>query len=405
MNGLVLNRDIFWELYRKNFKEPLYQPTVDGLNYILGRFENETRLDNIPQFSYALATAYHESGHKNSAGQFIRFQPVREKKAASNSEVWIKYQSKYWHTGYYGRGIIQITFVENYLKIGQLTGAGDAFVKNPDLLLELKWSYESLVAGMSVGIYRRDQKGKHTLDRHLPGETATLRHYFNAREIVNGDSFRKRPGAVENIGTEIADSAVRFDRILRAALIRKTENFDNLSADKIILEIPAAEEPSPVQFPSVLPAADDFVSDNEITGNTNIGNSANFPPIEGFQPPDKPSGDAPDQEPRAWLHVEDWKPFCFRWLKRIWSVFSGANFTQALALGWQGLSDPANFWIYAGAIIFIFFVLFILAVVISVVLLIIWYVNRKEISKYIEISKQSLIDPKTYNLGLSFEKK
>lgn len=418
MQGIKLNRDKFWKLYKESFPNDQHAPTKAGLSGILDLFEKETRLDNIPQFSYCLATCYHETGKKNAQKVFIRFQPVREAKGSVNSEIWIKYQSKYWFTGYFGRGLVQTTFKENYLKIGQLVGVGDLFVRQPDLLLELKWSYESMVAGMVFGIYRRDKKGRQTLDRYFPAARTDFDDYFGAREIINGDKHRIRDGAKVSIGHEIAVTAMKFDKILRASEMP----FADLSEDEINLEIPTnpvLTELSPADTPAENPSDGDFVSDDNSAGYFPIGNSANssqdqetpFVPdamAMGDVAPNAdsiPLGDAPDAEPKSWLRVEDWKPFVFRWLKRIWATVSGANLSQAVSLGFAGMNDPANFWIYVGAIIFIFLVLTVLALIVSGVLLAIWYVNRKEIESYLTLKTKSLMDPQSFNLGLEFEKK
>lgn len=43
------------------------------------------------------------------------FKTTKEYKADEGSEHWRKYQSKYWNTGYYGRGLIQLTHKTNYV--------------------------------------------------------------------------------------------------------------------------------------------------------------------------------------------------------------------------------------------------------------------------------------------------
>lgn len=206
---MKLNRELFWNKYKKSFDSSISQPTTDALNYILDRFEDDKRLKFISEYSYVLATAYHESGLAVRIGGkkvIQRFVPVKEGKGSANSEVWIKYQSKYWNTGFYGRGFVQITHKDNYAKIGELLNVGDLFVKNPDLMLEIKWAYEALVLGMYSGLYRSDKKGKQKLSRYFKEDRVNLDTYYEAREIINGDKKKN--------GMMIAQYADKFESIL-----------------------------------------------------------------------------------------------------------------------------------------------------------------------------------------------
>jgi hypothetical protein len=85
--SLTVDRKKFWSLYRAEFGSSP-QPTVDGLNYFLDRFETETRLKHVPEYSYVLATAYHETGKNqtiNGEKVFVRFQPVKESRERADS--------------------------------------------------------------------------------------------------------------------------------------------------------------------------------------------------------------------------------------------------------------------------------------------------------------------------------
>ncbi len=210
---LKLDRKKFWKGYHSSFDAhgPTTQKTVDALNDILDRFETDTRLKYISWYAYALATSYHETGINGN-----HFVPVKEGKARPSSEVWKKYQSKYWGTGFYGRGQIQTTHKENYAKLGKDLGVGDLFVENPDLLLTAKWSYESLIHGMVKGIYRGDAKGRKNLARYLKGDDASVQDYVNARDIVNGD--------VKKNGLMIANYAEKFEHILFASRLSGEDN-------------------------------------------------------------------------------------------------------------------------------------------------------------------------------------
>lgn len=119
-----------------NTPQPLRDRFIPFLNEALPRY------GIVSEFQVAafLATAAFES---------MYFRKTREGKAKSTSPVWIKYQSKYWPTGYFGRGIFQTTTLANYRKFGQkmkkrgLVDDSELFVKQPELLEQPKWAVES----------------------------------------------------------------------------------------------------------------------------------------------------------------------------------------------------------------------------------------------------------------------
>lgn len=205
--NLKLDRVKFWKLYKSSgVFGATTQATADALNTILDKLETESRLLYISWYSYALATAFHESGLKGN-----HFIPVKEGKGKTTSKLWKEKQSKYWNTGYYGRGLIQTTWKENYLKIGKRLGVGDLFVKQPNKLLEVGWAYEALIIGMVDGIYRKDTKGPKNLARYLKKDDESTANYIKARDIVNGDIAKN--------GAMIAGYAGKFESILTATRI------------------------------------------------------------------------------------------------------------------------------------------------------------------------------------------
>lgn len=118
------------------------------------------------QMAYVLATAYHETAHT--------MKPVNEK----GSAAYLK-SKKYWP--YIGRGYVQITWRENYVKAGKVFGVD--FVAKPELLLKPEYAAPIIIEGMVEGWFAGDDKGRHKLSRYI---TLQKSDFKNARRIVNG---------------------------------------------------------------------------------------------------------------------------------------------------------------------------------------------------------------------------
>lgn len=197
----------FWQLYRQEFvgRGELHPETFKGLNYIINRLIDDPRVPLIEAKAYCLATAKHES---TWAG--VSFKPVKEGRQKTPGKAKAN-QDRYWGTGYYGRGYVQVTWKENYLKVGKLLGVGDKFVKEPDLLLDPHWAYEAMVIGMTLGIYRG-----HKLDDYFKKGKAP--NYVGARDIINGDMNLQMPKSTITYGKHIGLFAQKFEHILRETL-------------------------------------------------------------------------------------------------------------------------------------------------------------------------------------------
>lgn len=119
---------------------------------------------DLRKLVYMLALAYHES----------RLAPVREIKGAAGSYVWENYQKNYWHTGFFGRGYVQLTHEDNYRRMSSVVGID--LVKNPDAALRPDVAAKILVYGMMNGAFT----GKRLADYINAGQTDT----YNARRTV-----------------------------------------------------------------------------------------------------------------------------------------------------------------------------------------------------------------------------
>lgn len=138
---------------------------VESIVSILEEIEREEITDPY-QIAYILATAWHES----------RLKPIKEIRAKPGSAVW-NMQTRYWGSGFYGRGFVQLTWRKNYAKFSKILGVD--LVSNPDLVLDVKIGAKVLVVGMAQGLFT----GKSLNDYFKPGGSP---EWFGARKIVNG---------------------------------------------------------------------------------------------------------------------------------------------------------------------------------------------------------------------------
>jgi Chitinase class I len=161
-----MNKELFYSTIRKNLFKRLSQAQVDGLNGILEAMDQVGDGDK-DTLAYALATAYYETGS--------RMVPVREgfattdagarravnnlaKKRGPNSAVarYAQPAGPYGHV-YYGRGHVQLTWLENYKNSS--ADAGVDLVKNPDAMLDPVISAKVLIKGLIDGRWSGKRKG------------------------------------------------------------------------------------------------------------------------------------------------------------------------------------------------------------------------------------------------------
>jgi putative chitinase len=106
------------------------------LNEACPRYGIDTKL----RLAAFLATICFESDH---------FKTTVEYQSEPDSSNWIKYQSKYWYTGFYGRGLIQLTKEPNYrafnadLYVSGRLPSNINFVAMPEKVAEPIWAVES----------------------------------------------------------------------------------------------------------------------------------------------------------------------------------------------------------------------------------------------------------------------
>ena len=220
----IFKRDVFFAQVRPvlfgGFVGTAGPGQIAGLDAILSEWENRGGGDTR-QLAYMLATAFLETNHT--------MQPVRE--AYWLSEAWRKTHLRYFP--WYGRGLVQLTWQQNYTKADRLLSLGGAQVANPDLALSPAVAVRIMFDGMAQGWFT----GKKLSDFILGG----LCSYEGARRIINGTDR----------AAECAGYARTFEAALRAAMQGTVTMGAAPVAPTVILtpSQPAIEKPMPPMLP------------------------------------------------------------------------------------------------------------------------------------------------------------
>lgn len=156
------------------------QPQVDGLNHLL----KATYGKALTHRAYILATAFHETAKT--------MQPIAEYGKGKGRAYG---QKDATGKAPYGRGYVQLTWRENYLRADRELGLGGALASDYDVALQPEVAAKILVEGMSEGWFT----GKSLSDFRE-------RDYVGMRRIVNGTDRANM----------IAGYAATFERALEA---------------------------------------------------------------------------------------------------------------------------------------------------------------------------------------------
>jgi len=147
---------------------------------------------------YVLATVKHETADT--------FRPIEELGRGAGRDYgspqsYTDRSGRTVQSVYYGRGYIQLTWLANYLRVGQALGLGDSLAARPDLALQPDVAYRVLSRGMYDGLF--------TGRRLSEFITPTASDYLHARQVVNG----------MDAADAIAVNAATIEQLLRAAAV------------------------------------------------------------------------------------------------------------------------------------------------------------------------------------------
>lgn len=191
---MVLTKSSFDILRKGLFGGSLSTTQVNSLNYLVQRCEGYGL--TYPETAYVLATAYHETGYAETVnGRKVinrDMLPIKER----GSESYLRSKRYYPYIGY---GYVQLTWEDNFRRVGKLIGVD--LLKNPEKALEKDIASEILIKGMVFGWFTG--VGFH---RKCPVYRYNHLSYVRARKIVNGTDKANL----------IADYAMVFEKALRS---------------------------------------------------------------------------------------------------------------------------------------------------------------------------------------------
>lgn len=173
------NRPLFFDRLRGSvlFPDRISAKQVEGLEAILNEWERQGLKDKR-RLAYMMATAYHETGHT--------MQPIEEYGKGKGRDYGkkLKMSRQPYETPdklYFGRGLVQLTWYENYKAMGKLLGLD--LLNNPDMTCTMEVAVKIMFEGMLQANSKfGDFTGK-CLEQYF---NLTTEDWVNARKIING---------------------------------------------------------------------------------------------------------------------------------------------------------------------------------------------------------------------------
>jgi putative chitinase len=171
---MSINRSFFFfQTKQFLFSGAMSQSQTDGLTAILDEWETNYANEDDRWLAYMLATAHLETGRKMQGVEEIgkgKGRPYGSKIKQDGSAYTDPDKI------YYGRGLVQLTWFENYKRAGDKIGTD--LVNNPELALDSVNAVKVMFLGMMSGWFTGV-----SLSRYF---NATTEDWKNARKIING---------------------------------------------------------------------------------------------------------------------------------------------------------------------------------------------------------------------------
>jgi len=182
--NMLFNKDMFIELCGGNKLKPRQK---DGLLFLISSMELDKELTDIRWLAYLFATIQRECADT--------YQPIEEYGKGKNKPYGKLINGK----AYYGRGYVQLTWLDNYKTMSKIVGYD--LVSAPEIALQPIIAYQIMSHGMRHGSFTGVSLSKYINE--------TKCDYINARKIINSLDH----------AVEIAKVAEWFEQVLKDCLI------------------------------------------------------------------------------------------------------------------------------------------------------------------------------------------
>jgi hypothetical protein len=198
-NGLPAE---FFKAVRPAFGK-LTEGQVDGLTRIVGACRKAGL--SRPDTAYVLATVQHETANwmqpiREGARRYgTKYTDAQARRAVASIHgkgiIRVNYAlpDGPYRQSYYGRGLVQITWLANYAKFAKRLGVD--FVQFPDKTLEWAHALDILIIGMTEGMFT-----KYSL-AEVPDVMKSPAFDNTDRLIINGDAKKNGPAISGLAGT------------------------------------------------------------------------------------------------------------------------------------------------------------------------------------------------------------
>ena len=193
----MIQRKYFCDSVRGSlFAGSLTQAQVDGMNGILDRAEQEGTDDR--HLAYILATTFHETAQTMA--------PIAEYGQGKGKPYGVP--AGPYNQIYYGRGFVQLTWVQNYQtmqqKLGSRWGGRDIY-KDADRAMDPDIATDVIFYGMYNGSFTGVGMPKYIT---CSDPTSDTTDFYNARKIVNGlDCATQIQGYAEKFANALTHAA------------------------------------------------------------------------------------------------------------------------------------------------------------------------------------------------------
>lgn len=170
----MIDRKFFFDTVRKSlFSGKLNNGQVEGMSAVLDEWDTGKWQNDLNRLAYMFATAYHETA--------FTMQPIEEYgkgKGRPYGKCLCMSRKPYTDTKnlFYGRGLVQLTWYENYKLAGDRVGVD--LIHYPEKACELAIAVEIMFHGMFEGWFTGKKLSDYFNDKVVD--------FTKARKIING---------------------------------------------------------------------------------------------------------------------------------------------------------------------------------------------------------------------------